>query len=310
MVGVGEHGLGSHHLRHLRVGGVCDWHVVALDRGLHLGGNRHVNHHWLEVVRLGGSILGRVLSYPGHFFMDSISGLGSVDNGSVLHSKLLLVGLDLGPAFPLSRGMLVLHVGLEDLFIVAIRADWDPDGVETPAATSLDHHAHGKAVDDSEDLALVPNDSHDEESDTVVVDVDRLLAFESFRVPDSEDDDGCEVDCIADQLVTSLETLHIEVNDEEDGDGRGDKDGPENGTPGLHRSPSQREVLQWADIGVGELETKEDEGGDPEVEVPLVNLVRGVFMAVSPARKMEIVHVVTLLQSVEEQEGSVVFSCL
>jgi len=282
-------------------GHVRNWHAVGspLDGDLHLGGDGNVDHRWLQV----GSMrhLGDRVSELWHQIF------GGIGKGLfVLVPDLALVSLDLVPAFSFSSSMLVLHVGLDDLIVIANVRDRYPDRVEAPSAASLNHHAHSESVNKGENRTLVANNGQYQESNAIVVDVELTFGLQSLGVPDDEDDDGNEPETIANETVARLQIHRVDIDQGGYRDDHANENGPESWAPSLHRSPSQGEVLQRSNVSVGKLKAKKHEGSDPQIEVPLVDFVRGVVMAVSIARQVEFVQVVTLLESVQEEKIAVV----
>ena len=101
---------------------VRNWHTIegSLHGNLRHGGDRNVNHCWLQV---GSPCLKGMLR---HHIRRCIV-LSNYKYLLVLEPDLALMSLDFVPSFPFTRGMLMLLVCLDDLVFVNMMVDFCPD---------------------------------------------------------------------------------------------------------------------------------------------------------------------------------------
>lgn len=178
-----------------------------------------------------------------------------------------------------------------------------PDGIHAPTAGPLKEHAVEETMHEREERTLVADQSATQEAETVVVDVERsALRLEPLCVPDDESHDSTYPDDIAPDTVADSHIVDVDVEDRAEKNDKANGKSPQTDTPGLDSCPSECKVLQWADVGVSELTSKQKEASDPEVEIPVVNFLIRVLVAANFCSVALFSHIVTKLNGMQEKK--------
>ena len=193
--------------------------------------------------------------------------------------------------------MLADLFGLGDFIIFDIlRGDRLPDGIETPTAATLDEYTHGPSMHEGHELTLVAKHADHNRGLAVVVNMEGSAWRQPTRVPNEEPDHKGGPGKVSQVYMAVDEVQAVHVEDGGEDRHLESEDAPVSRSPGLHRGPGQDIGLHGPNVQVSELETQEEEAGNPQVEVPVENLFMRKLMAGS-LRDMKAFQVVPLINS-------------
>lgn len=169
-----------------------------------------------------------------------------------------------------------------------------PDSIKTPSGTAFDKHTVEKSMGQSEKLALITEEAHDDEPQCVVVHVNFALGCDTPCLPHHSSDQSGRPDSIVLEIVYRVVVVADVTEHKSDQTKQNNKNSPHARTPSGHRCGVKCEVLHETNIKVRKLETNEEKRCAPDEEVVVKHL--GVFVGfaaeIAPGRihLPEVVH--------------------